>query len=586
MGAYAGVDWSKLWSTPQSGYQPNESAYMGSVRQGAAQNPMMNFLTSQQFQQGRPIGNGAYAPVTPPSGWNPQTGAYTPPAPVAAAPTPGGGFTPNPDPSNGLLAQWNKARGMLFGNTGGPGQPGGVAIAGAMPAPGASSFTPHPAGAPATFSMDPNAPRAPGSLAQAQGGDAGGLSQDQITSLNQMFSQMYGGQGRNGTAGPAFTPTGGPALTPTSQYFSAPTPAAPGSSSTPGGGGGANSVDQFLANLIGQGGQPTDSTKAWQDMIAAQQRNIQENFGNLNEAMNVSGNRFSTSFGTAATDYWNQASKDQNSLLSQMTLASQEAAKQRQMGAAGQLSGQAFQSGMLGQQQAFQAASQAAQGSDLASQMLAQLSAQGASSLFGGENAAATGMYGATMATLPLDVQSYMQNLGLGSQLGSQQYGTLQDQINRQYQEYLRTQPQYNPLLPYMSQAGTSYPPQAYPSFPPSLMSALLGASGGILGSIPGLIQALGPLFGGGSNSGGFGGSGGGGGFGGIGLPSFGGGIGGQGGGGGPLAGLDINSIEWLMSAGQPAGQGAGMMPGMSGPFSQTGGYYGGGLGGPVSFWP
>jgi hypothetical protein len=315
-------------------------------------------------------------------------------------------------------------------------------------------------------------------------------------------------------------------------------------------------------------------------MIAAQQRNIQENFGNLNEAMNVSGNRFSTSFGTAATDYWNQASKDQNSLLSQMTLASQEAAKQRQMGAAGQLSGQAFQSGMLGQQQAYGAASQAAQGSDAASQMLAQLSAQGASSLFGGENAAATGMYGATMNTLPLDVQSYMHNLGLGSQLGSQQYGTLQDQINRQYQEYLRTQPQYNPLLPYMSQAGTSYPPQAYPSFPPSLMASLLGASGGILGAIPGLIQALGPLFGGKSGS-----SGGGGGFGGIGLPSFGGGIGGQGG-GGPLAGLDINSIEWLMGAGQPAGQGAGMMPGMSGPFSQTGGYYGGGLGGPVSLWP
>lgn len=317
----------------------------------------------------------------------------------------------------------------------------------------------------------------------AQGGGAG---MDPST-LQALYAALTQG-------GPNFTPTGGPALGPNSTFFQGATPGQPppnGSSA----GGGANSIDSWLANYVSHGGNPTSTTAAWQTAVDAMKRNQGENFNNLNEAFGASGNRFSTGYGTAATDYWTQASKDQSALLANMTMQAQEAAAGRQLTAGQQLSGQAFSSDQLSQQLALQAALSLGNQSSSAASQLAQLSALGAQGLYGGENSAANSMYGSTMSAFPQQIQAYLQNLGLGSQLGGQQNQTLTDQINRLYQQFQTTLPQYNPMLPYLSQAGTSYPPQAYPSFPPSMLSAILGAVGGIGGALPGIINAIGGLI-------------------------------------------------------------------------------------------
>jgi hypothetical protein len=80
----APAPWSPDWFAAHpvghvSDWAPNTSAYMGSVMAGnSPQDPGQAAATAKQFQQGRPIGNGKYAPVTPPPGWD-ASGHYTPP---------------------------------------------------------------------------------------------------------------------------------------------------------------------------------------------------------------------------------------------------------------------------------------------------------------------------------------------------------------------------------------------------------------------------------------------------------------------------------------------------------------------------
>lgn len=82
----AAMDWTafyrRIWSSPQTTSPAptgNTSAYMEAVMAGnIAQDPAQAAITAQQFRQGRPIGNGNYAPVTPPPGWD-SSGHYTPP---------------------------------------------------------------------------------------------------------------------------------------------------------------------------------------------------------------------------------------------------------------------------------------------------------------------------------------------------------------------------------------------------------------------------------------------------------------------------------------------------------------------------
>lgn len=285
----------------------------------------------------------------------------------------------------------------------------------------------------------------------------------------------------------------------------------------------------YLKGFMSNQGYPTQVTPAWTSMVDAMQRNIQRGAANLEEQFGVSGNRFSTSFGTAATDYQTQTQKDQNSLLAQMTLSSDEAAKQRMLsaatslggygyGATSQLASQDFNSQMLQQQQALQAALALGSGSSAALNQLSGLGSSAANTLllnsilgtqglFGASNQAATGLYGGSLNALP-QWMAYDQairgqalgaagnlanlwgtNLSMGSQLGQQQYSTQQNAINNAYQEWLRTQPYNNPLLSMIYTATTSYPPYYQPQRTPGfwdyfsqIASAGLGAAGAIWG--------------------------------------------------------------------------------------------------------
>jgi hypothetical protein len=369
----------------------------------------------------------------------------------------------------------------------------------------------------------------------------------------------------------------------------------------------------LLRNYAQTGGGSIDQLPAWNAMVEAQQRNIDRNMAQLEESMNASGNRFSTSFGNAANDYLTQTTRDQNAQLlaaqtqaleqmqgrrmtaagqagqlglgaaqtagqlglgraqsigqlgvgaeeaarnrqleallgggqlglqyglgqaglnlqrgmglAQMGLSAEEAARQREYGAASQLGQMGFQAGsqltsqdfqsMMNQRaQALQAAIQMSQGSDYATQMLAQLGSGAANQLYGGsilgaqglwgaENQAAQTMYGggqqAMQQMLAYDQMLrqmglgaagnlsslWQSNLGVGNQIAQGQYGTMQDQINRMYQEYLRTAPENNPMIPYMMSAATGYPP-VLQSYQPGFWDYAAGIMGTIGGALTG----------------------------------------------------------------------------------------------------
>lgn len=302
----------------------------------------------------------------------------------------------------------------------------------------------------------------------------------------------------------------------------------------------------YLRGVAQNAGYATDATPAWQAMIAAQQDNINRNKAQIAEQFNVQGGRFSTGFGDALQKYMGQATLDQNSQLTQATMQSQEAARQRELQAAGQLGGFAYQGasqlsqqdyGMqqLQQQQALQAALQGASGSDSAAALMAQLGAQGVNSMnqyanqaagqmYGGEqnaaqnlwnasnqgagqlwnqsNQAATGMYNAQNQMLPQMMQydtalrslglqgannlsqNWMTNLNLGNQMGQSDWAVNSDNLNRQYQQWLQSQPAYSPYLPYMYQAATSQPLMYTPGYAPSQFGQTVGGIGGLLQGI------------------------------------------------------------------------------------------------------
>lgn len=254
-------------------------------------------------------------------------------------------------------------------------------------------------------------------------------------------------------------------------------------------------------------------------MVDAQQRNIDRRYADLQESFNVSGNRASTPFGQAAVDFQTQAGLEQNALLAQMQQQAMEAAMGRQFGASGQLgqmahqgigqlAGQDFQSDMWQMNHAYNLANQMYQGSvGAANQMNAQ-AAQAAHALAQNAMSAGQGLYGAeTSAGLSEadrqmmlqqmglgaanDLSSlWMQSLGLGSALGQQQYGIQQNEIDRIYQEWLRTRYYNSPTLPYQYGAATGYPATAYPQQgQPSAWPSILGMMAGPLQSI---LQGLG----------------------------------------------------------------------------------------------
>lgn len=229
----------------------------------------------------------------------------------------------------------------------------------------------------------------------------------------------------------------------------------PGQTPSMGAGGGAPSgtmsPDQWLAS---SGGSPINATPTWQAMNAAQQKNISEQFTNLNEAMNVSGDRFSTSYGNAASDFWAQTAKNQNANLSQMTYQSLSDAANRQNVNMQQLSSQDFQS-MLQQYGLAQ---------QTASQMYGTTTGAGM--------AASQAQYGAQNAAImqsPQMQQLWQQYMNLGGTFGGTQYAQQQQGL-----------PQYNPMNAYLAQMMNQYPATAQAAYAPSTFSQIAGPLGSL----------------------------------------------------------------------------------------------------------
>jgi hypothetical protein len=108
-----------------------------------------------------------------------------------------------------------------------------------------------------------------------------------------------------------------------------------GQSSSPG----ANTLGTIANNGI-------SALPEWQQMIGAQQQNIQQNQANLREQFAGMGNLAGSPFGTAMSDYMSQTTADQNSLLGQLQ---QQNILQGQIPASEFLQNQMGQMSMFGQ---------------------------------------------------------------------------------------------------------------------------------------------------------------------------------------------------------------------------------------------
>lgn len=520
------VPWNSLDQNQQAMYQyfmgtgqglPNNfmSAYAGP-------NSPWNQTYNQMFPNGLPSGVA-----------NPATGTLTGTGqPIAQALIPS--FTPTPTPATLPRDDITKQSILTAGGLGGRGGVAGDASrAAAAPAPAGptmQSILSNPRGTDPRFGA--LSPQAAASMSGGSGTVIPGAPGSTSTSTGtNMLTGPPGGYGVSPTPNPFTSPTGG---TTNALSFSG-LPGGYGSTtfSPPGAGtgGGGGSADQTLANNAGSffnplqqmaagagAGAPIDTTNQWQAMVAAMQRPEQEAQANLAEQLNVGGGRFSTGFGTAMTDLLTQQGLQEQSLLAQMQVPAMEQAQQIQAGAGTQLGGfgqqalsqlssQNFQSQMQQYAAAIQAAQQAAGLTGGAATQLAQGGAQGADALLQGSITGAQGLFGAENTGALANMQnqfnllglgntvsqgldtSWMQNLGLGGQLGGQQYGLQQQQLSNLYQQWMSQQPWANPMLQYLMGAATGIPSLSYPQYQPGALGGLMGGLGGLLGSLPGLAM-------------------------------------------------------------------------------------------------
>jgi hypothetical protein len=299
--------------------------------------------------------------------------------------------------------------------------------------------------------------------------------------------------------------------------------------------------DNWLSGLGGHMGylqdwaanpRPISWEPAWESMKIAQERGVKKGAADLGEYFNTMGGRFSTAYGNAMGDYMSQTVKDQNAALGMLETQALESALGRQHSAAGQLGqfafgGPALQSQLANQRylaqnqqeyglesllrnQQYGAAMYNAQATDAAqshlyngsmygANVLNQGATYGAQNLYNTANGAAMSMYNNQTAALPLALQQFLQtsgmnlngaqaqnsaysnNLQLGGALGGVQYNTLQGQMDRLYQEFIRTQPQNNPLIALMQQLGLGQANMYYPQQQPGAMGDIIGAAGSLL---------------------------------------------------------------------------------------------------------
>jgi hypothetical protein len=81
-----------------------------------------------------------------------------------------------------------------------------------------------------------------------------------------------------------------------------------------------------------------------------------------------------------------------------------------------------------------------------------------------------------------------LQSLGLGSELGGQQYSTQQNTDTANYTNWLNSQPYSNPYLSMAYGASTTYPPQTYQ---PGWLTSLLGGAGMAASGAGSILQGL-----------------------------------------------------------------------------------------------
>ena len=170
-----------------------------------------------------------------------------------------------------------------------------------------------------------------------------------------------------------------------------------------------------------------------------------------------------------------------------------------------QLSAQDFQNDMWQMNHLYNLANQMYGGSVRGADALNDQAMRAAQALYGVETGAGQNEIQRQLALLNLGLggasdlsRLWMQNLGVGSALGQQQYGIGQNEIDRIYQEWLRTRGYNSPMLPYQYAAATGYPLMAYPQQQQSAWPSILGTMAGPLASI------LGGLGGNRSNSSGY----------------------------------------------------------------------------------
>lgn len=236
----------------------------------------------------------------------------------------------------------------------------------------------------------------------------------------------------------------------------------------------------YLSNIAGgQGaGSPIDQMPAWQSMVQAQQRNINQGANQLAEQFNNGGGLFSTAYGGAASDYQTQARLGQNAMLTQASTQAMQQANQNQFGAAQQLSGQGY--GALGQlaNQGYGASMLSAQMGGQAAMNQANNSANATMNMWNGQNQAAMQGLGYGMQAGLGMGNLYNQNQGMGMQLGQQQYNTQQNPLTAAYNQWLYNQPQNNPYISMMYSGATGYPQLINPTQTQGSLGGILAGAG------------------------------------------------------------------------------------------------------------
>jgi hypothetical protein len=231
---------------------------------------------------------------------------------------------------------------------------------------------------------------------------------------------------------------------------------------------------------MAQTGSPIDQTAAWKAMVAAEQQQIANNAALLREQYNVGGaNPGSSSPGSLGmANFYEQTALGQTAQLTQAQAQAMENAAQRQLQAGEYIQGQ-------GQQ-----AQEFTQGQQLtASQQLQAQSQQGQE----------------FQAQQQQQAGQFLSSLGTG--LDQMFQGMDQSAIQNALSEFIRTNPEYSPLLNTIFSAASTFPPTVRNSYGAGL-AGLLGALAPLLGLLKPKASAPGAP-GGAGGAGGTGGAGG-----------------------------------------------------------------------------